>query len=255
MAKRTVGVQAIIFGQRTKDDLAGVLDEVAAAGFQAVETGYWGGRIGGGEFKKMLDARGLVHVGAHYGGDQMGKLDPVIAWLGETGGTDLPISDLDTRELSPELYQRKADEYNGGGERCRKAGITLSYHNHNWEFGKIGDQLALELLYELTDPNLVKACIDTYWVRDGGGDPAAFVRKHAARLRILHLKDSFLEERGQRSFAPVGEGVLDFPAIAKSLAASPAPWLVVEEDEPRQGKTAAEECTLSRKYVKDVLKF
>ena len=37
MAERTVGVQLIIFGkQRVEEDLAGVLDDVAAAGYQAV---------------------------------------------------------------------------------------------------------------------------------------------------------------------------------------------------------------------------
>ena len=255
MSKRTVGVQILIFSKRIQEDLAGVLDDVAAAGFQAVETGFLGPQIAGREFKKMLEARGLVHVGAHWIGDKTDQIGPVIDWLGETGATDIPMSDLETKELSLELYKKKADLYNAAGERCRRAGITLSYHNHNWEFGRVGDQVGLELLYQLTDPNLVKACIDTYWVRDGGADPAEFVRRYAARLRILHAKDSFLEERGKRSFAPIGQGVLDFPAIMKSLESSPAPWFVVEEDRPREGQAPAAECALSRTYVKDVLKL
>ncbi len=255
MAKCTVGVQLIIFGNRVQEDLAGVLDEVAAAGFQAVETGFLASQIGGAEFKKMLDARGLKHVGAHTGGQQLDEIDQIISWLGETGGTDVPVSDLATRELSPEVYKKMAARLNAAGEKCRAAGITLSYHNHNWEFGLIDGQIGLEVLYQMTDPNLVKACIDTYWVRDGGSDPAAFVKKHAARLRILHAKDSFLEERGKRSFAPVGQGVLDFPGIVKAMEKSAAPWVVVEEDGPREGKTAAQECATSRKYVKDVLKM
>lgn len=255
MAKRTVGVQIIIFGKRIQEDLAGVLDEVAGAGFQAVETGFLAAQIGGREFRKMLDERGLVHVGAHCGGNQLGEIEKVIAWLGETGGTDVPVSDGGTGKLEMEVYKRKAEEYNAAGKKCRAAGLTLSYHNHNWELGRIGEEIGLEVLYKLTDPELVKACIDTYWVRDGGSDPAAFVEKHAARLRILHMKDSFLEERGKKSFAPVGEGVLDFPGIVKAMAKSAAPWLVVEEDGPREGKTAGEECAASRKYVREVLKF
>jgi sugar phosphate isomerase/epimerase len=255
MAKQTVGVQLIIFDKRVKEDLAGVLDEVAAAGYQAVETGFMGPQIPGRDFKKMLGARGLLHVGAHYGGDKADQVGPVIDWTCEAGGTEVIFSDLDTREMSLDLYKKKAAAYNRAGDQCRKMGLTLSYHNHNWEFAKIDNEPAIELLYRLTDPELVKACIDAYWVRDGGSDPAAFVKKHAKRLRILHAKDSFLQEVGKRSFAPVGVGVLDFPAIIKAMKSSAAPWIVTEEDMPRQGTTAAGEITLSRQYLRETIKI
>ena len=251
MARPTVAVQLIIFGKRTKDDMAGVLDEVAAAGYQAVETGFHAAQFSGKEFGKMLSDRGLRHVGAHWTGEKLDQIGPIIEWLRETGATDLPLSDLDTRELSLDLYKRKAEAYNAAGEQCRKSGVTLSYHNHNWELGRIGEKLALELIYELTDPNFLKACIDVYWVRDGGADPAAFVRKHASRLRILHAKDSSSEETGKRSFCPVGAGVLDFPAVFAAAAKSPAPWVVVEEDLPREGKLPKDEIALSRKYIRE----
>jgi sugar phosphate isomerase/epimerase len=248
--KRTVGVQLIIFGKRPGQDLAGVLDEVAAAGYQAVETGVMT-QVNGKDFKKMLADRKLAHVGAHTGGEKADQIGPVLDWLGETGGTDLIFSDLETRTLTEEMYQRKADAYNAAGEKCRQAGITLSYHNHAWEFGQVGGKIALEWLYEHTDPQFVKACIDAYWVWDGKADPAAFLRKHGSRLRILHAKDSFNKEVGHRAFCPVGAGVLDFPGIFKAIEASPAPWVVVEEDLPRDGTTAAQECALSRKYIKE----
>jgi len=249
--KPTVAVQLIVFGKRTREDLPGVLDDVAKAGYQAVETGMMAAQISGKDFRKMLQDRGLVHVGAHWSGDKVDQIGPVIDWLRETGATDLPMSDLDTRELSADLYKRKADAYNAAGRRCAQAGLTLSYHNHNWELGRLGERLALEVLYEQTDPAVVQACIDVYWVRDGGQDPAAFVRKHAARLRILHAKDSFNPERGHGSYCPVGAGVLDFPAIFQAAGASPAPWVVVEQDVPRAGTTPADECALSRTYIRE----
>ena len=250
MAKQTVGVQLIIFGKRAGQDLAGVLDEVAAAGYQAVETGVMM-QVKGQDFRKMLADRNLKHVGAHTGGEKADQIAPILDWLKETGGTDLIFSDLETRTLTEEMYGRKAKAYNAAGEQAKKAGITLSYHNHSWEFGQVGGKLALEWLYERTDPQVVKACIDAYWVWDGKADPAAFLAKHASRLRVLHAKDSFNKEVGHRSFCPVGAGVLDYPAIFQAVAKSPAPWAVVEEDEPRAGKTAAEECAFSRKYIKE----
>jgi len=253
MAKRTVGVQLIIFGKRTDEDLPGVLDDVAAAGYQAVETAFLGDRVSGRDFRKMLDDRGLVHVGSHFGGMHMDRIGPVIDWLAETGGTDMPISDNTLRGAPLEAYARRADQYTTGGRRCAEAGITLSYHNHSWEFVPQNDRLPIEVLYEAADPAIVKACVDTYWVRDGGVDPAAFVARHAERIRILHAKDSYLEEVGQRSFAPVGSGVLNFPAIIQALGASPCPWIVVEQDTPNPGETAATCIAASRRYLREKL--
>lgn len=248
-------MQLIIFGKRNKEDLGGVLDAVAKAGYQAVETGFLAEQVKGSEFRKMLNERGLKHVGAHFGGERLGEIQKVIDWLGETGGTDIPVSDLRTRE-KPEagVYLKCAEEYNKAGEICRKAGITMSYHNHSWEFAKFDGKTGLELLYEKTDANVVKACIDTYWIWDGGADPAEFLSKYADRLRILHMKDSYLRERGKRAFCPVGEGVLDWKSIMKSIAGSPCRWMVVEEDMPREGKTAEEESTSSRKFIRETLK-
>lgn len=257
MAKRTVAVQLIIFGKRNKEDLAGVLDDVAAAGYQGVETGCLADQVSGKEFKKMLDDRGLAHVGAHFGGPTLlSDLGKVIDWLGETGGTDVPISDLRTIDKPLDVYKQCADEYNEAGRRCNEAGLVLSYHNHSWELKPAQDgSLPLEYLYAQTDPKLVKLCIDAYWVRDGQVDPAAFVAKHASRLRILHAKDSYLEEVGKRSFAPVGEGVLDFPGIFKAADKSPARWIVVEQDVPDHDRQAAECIASSRKAIKKMIKL
>jgi sugar phosphate isomerase/epimerase len=249
--KRTIGVQLIIFGKRPGQDLAGVLNDVAAAGYQAVETGMMASQVSGKDFKKMLSDRGMVHVGVHTGGEKADQTAPIQEWLHQTGGTDIIFSDLETRQLTEDMYKRKADAYNAAGEQIRKAGLTLSYHNHAWEFGQVGGKQAIEWLYEHTNPDLVKACIDAYWVWDGKTDPATFLRKHASRLRILHAKDSFNKEVGHRSFCPVGAGVLDYPGIFQAIEASPAPWVVVEEDQPRDGTTDAAECELSRKYIKE----
>jgi len=256
MAKRTVGMQLIIFGgERIKNDLPGVLDIVAKAGYQAVETGFFADRVPGKQFKKMLDDRGLKHVGVHWDASKTEKLGPVIDWLAETGGTDIPMSDVSLAKGNLDLYKQRAAEVNKAGALAAKAGITLSYHNHDWEMRPQDGRIPLEVLYEALDPKCCQACVDVYWVRDGGGDPAAFVAKWAPRIRILHAKDSYLAETGKRSFCPVGSGVLDFPAIVKALGPSPCPWVVVEQDVPNPGQTA-ESCTqASRAYVRDTLKL
>ena len=47
----------------------------------------------------------------------------------------------------------------------------------------------LERLYALTDPDLVKACLDVFWVQHGGRDPVQFTRQYRDRIGYVHLKD------------------------------------------------------------------
>lgn len=251
MAERKVGVQLIVFRERTKDDLAGVLDVVAAAGYDAVETGFLAPQVSGKDFKKLLDDRGLAHVGAHFSGAKLDEIDPVIEWVVEAGGTEIPLSDNSLVDQPLDLYKQRGAEYTAAGHKAAAAGLTISYHNHSWEFKEQDGQVPLEVLYEACDPAVVKACIDVYWVRDGGVDPAAFVAKWGERLRIMHAKDSYLEERGKRSFCPVGSGVLDFPGIMKAAEPLAFPWIVVEQDFPREGETADETVQASRSYLKN----
>jgi sugar phosphate isomerase/epimerase len=178
-------------------------------------------------------------------------VDAVIDWLGETGGTELPISDNRLVDQPLDAYRKAAEEYMAVAEKCSAAGITVSYHNHSWEFRARDGRLPIEVLYEACDPAMVRACVDVYWVRDGGVDPAAFVAKHADRIRILHAKDSYREEVGRQSYAPVGSGVLDWPAIMKALEPSACPWVVVEQDTPEPEGDAARSSAASRRYLRE----
>jgi len=60
-------------------------------------------------------------------------------------------------------------------------------------------------------------------------DPAAYVARIADRLHLLHLKD--MAAGPDRTFAPVGTGVLDFPAILAAAAKTNVQWAAVEEDD------------------------
>jgi sugar phosphate isomerase/epimerase len=70
--------------------------------------------------------------------------------------------------------------------------------------------------------------LDTYWVKHGGEDPVAYIKKLSGRCPILHLKD--MADDAERSFAEVGEGILDFPAIFAAGEKAGAVWAMVEQD-------------------------
>ena len=87
--------------------------------------------------------------------------------------------------------------------------------------GTFAPLILLTLFFSLTiscsnhetqsDPELVKWEPDVYWIKVGGEDGAAYIRKYSGRCPLIHLKDMTADE--SRTFAEVGEGIIDWPPI------------------------------------------
>ena len=54
------------------------------------------------------------------------------------------------------------------GELCRKAGITLLYHNHDFEFCTISGEYGLDFIYDVVPADVLKTEIDCCWVKYSG---------------------------------------------------------------------------------------
>jgi sugar phosphate isomerase/epimerase len=65
-------------------------------------------------------------------------------------------------------------------------------------------------------------------VQRGGRVRAAYIRRYSGRCPLIHLKDMAADEK--RSFAEVGEGTMDWPAIFAASEAGGARWYIVEQD-------------------------
>lgn len=243
-----VGCQLIIFGREAiANDLPGVLKAVAEAGYAGAETGDLSGQIGASDLRQLLSSLGLVLVGTHAGFDAWKtEVDRLADYTIEAGGGYLMCSGVGDRSQGLVTYEEAARVMNQAGRSVADRGLVFCYHNHSFEFEEFGGQSALLRLYELTDPEVVKLCIDTYWVHHGGEDPAEFVARYADRVGVLHLKDMKDE-----TFAEVGEGVLDFSAILKAVEGEDVKWAVVEQD--RTERTPAESVRMSREYLKEHL--
>src|SRR5207245_10746746 len=57
--------------------------------------------------------------------------------------------------LTLDDWKWNAEQFNKLGEQVKKAGLQLGYHNHNFEFKKIGDTTGYDEFLRLTDPKLV----------------------------------------------------------------------------------------------------
>jgi sugar phosphate isomerase/epimerase len=247
MSKYRIGCQLIIYGQRSREDLPGVLAEISGAGYDGIEAGnLTEGGLSPDEAKALLASHNLKLAGVHTGYGSLEQFDEMIKFTEAMGCGYLMVSGVSSRDTL-EGYERSAEVFNEVGRRCNDAGIKFCYHNHSWEFEDFGGTTGLVKLYESTDAKLVHACVDTYWVKHGGEDPAVFLKKYADRVAYLHFKDMNTDG----SFGEVGHGILDWAGIMKVVVGLDAEWLTVEQD--RTDRTPKESVTMSCRYIRETL--
>lgn len=129
-------------------------------------------------------------------------------------------------------FARRLDEL---GEKLRKDGIQLAYHNHNFEMKKYDGVTALELIFNHSKPENLKLEMDAAWVSRGGNDPVRILKSYPGRVFALHAKDntSIGIRDDEMNFAPPGEGLLDWESILPAAKASGVRWFIVEHDKPK----------------------
>jgi sugar phosphate isomerase/epimerase len=135
-------------------------------------------------------------------------------------------------------YRRLAAKLDKAGEACGKAGLTLAYHAHAFEYEAIDGIRPLDLLLEETAPAHLTFELDTFWASIAGQDPAQMLAAHKGRVPLVHLKD---KARGtpvqydndkvpKEAFKEVGNGEVDFAAFLKLAEQSGVRYLYVEQD-------------------------
>nr|WP_276610595.1 TIM barrel protein [Kineococcus siccus] len=175
-----------------------------------------------------LPAHGLTAPSTHariVGGD----VDAVLAAAAKTGTTLVIEPHVDRSRWTTEAdVAAIAAELNAAAAKAADAGVTIGYHNHEFELEqKIGGRAALEVLADHLDASVALE-VDTYWAVVGGVDVPELLGRLGSRVKAVHLKDGD-GTRDTKKQVALGEGVLDIPAI---LAASSGVELgVIELDD------------------------
>lgn len=247
MAQPRIGIQLIIYGQRTRDDLSGVLREVKEAGFEGIETGNLFQMASPERVKSLLADTGLVVAGMHTGYADVAddaKLSEHIAYLKAVNSKYLICSGVAKAE-GIKGYEEAAETFNRVGQRCRDEGLIFCYHNHAWEFEAFNGVKGIHRLAELTDPQLVKLCIDVYWVTIGGEDPVEFIRRYRDRASYFHFKDG-----APGVFTELGKGQVNLQGCKEIALEIDSEWIVYEQD--RTDKDVIESVRESREYLRQL---
>jgi len=231
MPDNVVGAQLYTVREftQTMPQVVETFQKVAKIGYSAVQVSGFG-PVDQDEVARAAADCGLKIVATHLGWDQfLEDIDAVIERHKVWGCNHPAIGGIGAEYRSADGIKRFVDELAPVAEKLAAADMDFSYHNHNWELALCGDVTWLELLYSTATPQQLKAEIDTYWIQAGGGDPAAWIRKCARRIPLLHLKDMAMGSDGQK-FAEIGEGNLNWPSILDASAASGVEWYLVEQD-------------------------
>jgi len=134
------------------------------------------------------------------------------------------------------------------GRLTAELGVVLAYHPH---MGTIGERPEdVDRVLAASDPRNVKLVLDVGHWTQGGGDPAAAIRRHGDRLGFIHLSDveSTTGGLGYR-FVELGKGRVNFPAVFGALRdIAFGGWAVVELD-ALTDHTAGESAAISKAYL------
>ena len=267
LALQLYSIRDAVNGENVKEIFA----SLSAMGYQGVElAGLYG--MTAEEIKAAADAAGLEVVSAHIPYTEL--RDMRAEW----------IANLKTMNCPQAVIPHMSADNLPGGENwaategvireiaadLKAAGILLVYHNHDFEFEKVGDEYKLDKLYNIFDESELKTQIDTCWVNVGGVNPVDYVRKFAGRAPTVHFKDftgvkngcpyaligveGGPTDTGTFEFRPCGSGVQDFASIIEAAKDAGAAWGIVEQDSPSMGKNSLECVEMSIKYLKGLVK-
>ena len=219
----------------TTKELDASLKRVAKIGYRHVQLCAFPG-TDHGTAKILLDKHGLTAIGQHAGYQELvDHFDEVVERMRLYGidHTTIPYIGAEFRG-SIANWKKTAKSFQAMGAKLAKAGIQLQYHNHAFEFERFQGKTGLEWLYENTDPRFLKAELDLAWVARGFQSPAAWIERLSGRIDQLHFKDITIAnapDGAQRDkLAEIGNGNLDWAAIAQAARKAKVMDLVVEQD-------------------------
>lgn len=215
---KSFGFQVWTIREKLIEDFAGTLKMMAGLGYKEVEMcsplGYSSSgfeplnKMSGKEMKRVIENAGLKCTSSHFNmGELRDHLENRIEWAHGLGMKQMMAASFWLpKDASVDDYRRAADELNAIGEKTKKAGIQMGFHNHHMEFEKRGDKLIYDALLDQFDPEFVKMQFQVAVVNIGY-NAADYFRKHAGRFISAHLADWSSEKDAQ---VPIGQGDVDW---------------------------------------------
>lgn len=244
----------------TREGLIDTIKKIAAIGYDGVEFFCYNG-ITAEEMKSLLEECAIEGCNSHvqlerWENDAEGE----IIYAKEAGIPYVTIPWMMPELRNTNGYKKIKAMIPELVKLCKKHGVGLMYHNHEFEFK--GDEVesgyVLDAILD-SDPDVTLE-LDTFWTHYAGIDPAAYMEEKKDKLSMIHIKDylSFTgggEAGGQEmpSFCSIGSGKMNNVPILEWAEKNELPWVVVEQDNSSIDRM--ESAALSIKMLKELLEM
>ncbi len=264
-----------------------VFDEISQAGYSLCELGPMGYLPDDDDrVRAELGARGLGVAGSYIfepmhdrnRHDRINEVTEITcARIAALGGKFLVVIDMVgdergatagrgavARRLEGQGY---ADLLSGVRQACAiaiKHGLTPVLHQHCGSYIEFEDEVERMLADTVNDG--MQLCIDTGHYIYAGIDPVRFLAEHRGRTAYLHFKDinpavhqkvlsdgvAFFDAISLGIFCPVGQGMVDFAALAAEVEDFDGPGTIEQDRDFQSTTTALEDAKASLDYLRGI---
>lgn len=221
------GVQLYNFRKELGEDFRGALKEISKLGFAGVEFAVNYGEIAPDELAAYMKELGLECAGTMFRRDDL--LDPASSVYEYALKLKSPAVTISAFCDFSREWEGVADVCRKIGDNAAARGTVFSYHNHWAEFADANGMSAMDRILAATDPKKVLMEPDVCWLTRGGVKPAEFLRRHGARIRQVHMKDSRKLDVVEQ-LTELGNGVVDLEGAFRAASEIGVQWLIYEQD-------------------------
>ena len=274
MKNLKVGLQLYSVRDKMEQNMEETLKAVKEMGYDCVEfAGYFGKSAQ--EVKAILDKLGLECASVHQTYDVfLDNPDENIEYIKTLGAKfcAIPWMGIEDQKGYPG-FKKAVEDIKKVASLLKENGITMLYHNHDFEFEKFEDKYLFDWLYETVGLDLLKPEIDTCWVKYAGEDPCKYLEKYAENIDVVHLKDfdckkfasgpvyALIDNSGKENktennnednefkFKSLGSGLQNFEEILNSVEKTNVQYVIVEQDQ-WYDDNSLELARKSREYLK-----
>lgn len=253
-----VALQAYTVREELAKDLEGTLARLAEGGYEAVEIAGMYDQTPR-QMRDLLRRLGLKPVGMHVSLAQLQEdLSGALQSAQTLGIEHLTCPWIPADMRTAEGYRQLVKQLIKFSRLCHAEGVTLSYHNHAFEWDRLADgSRGIDILFNETDPADLQSELDVAWCYVGGEDPAQRLRKLTGRVPLVHAKDVKPLAPGAPASSAVlteiGTGALDWPAVIRAAVAAGARCLIIEQDNNWVNKAPVESALQSLNHLKAVM--
>ncbi len=192
MSDIKLGIQLYSVRGILEDDVEQTMKELAAMGYEGVEF-FGPSPASAQDLKTYLEKYDLECCGWHYWGDPLGlrkeeKLKKTVELYETIDNNSLVISSIPEKYRSTiQDWEKMAEYFNQLAETLAPYDIKLGYHNHDFEFKTLEDQIPWNVFFDNLDPKITMQ-LDVGNAYYGGADPVEVLRKYGDRAHSVHLK-------------------------------------------------------------------